>query len=256
MDRQAHLPTDTIITGDALAEIQKLPDGSIDLILCDLPYGTTDCAWDKVIPIEALWAEYKRITKLNAAILLFAQQPFATKLINAAGRLFRYQVVWEKAKALGFLNARRMPLRVHELILVFYRRLPTYNPQLTPGKPYAAKDRRRGRVSVYTARGTGKHPPASGKWRYPKDIVRFAQPSPSEGQHHPTQKPLALLEYLIRTYSNSGDLVLDNACGSGSTCVTAIRADRRYIGIELDETFADIARMRCAAAKEGPPCES
>jgi DNA modification methylase len=221
-----------------------LPDKSIDLILCDLPYGTTDCAWDKQLPMGELWDQYKRIIKDNGAILLFAQQPFATKLINAGGRLFRYQIVWEKAKALGFLNARRMPLRVHELILVFYRRLPTYHPQMTPGKPYVAKDKGRMHVSVYKARGTGKHPPANGKWRYPKDVVRFSQPSPAEGQYHPTQKPLALLEYLIKTYSNPGDLVLDNACGSGSACVAAKQTGRNFIGIELDPTYAEIARLR------------
>jgi DNA modification methylase len=176
----------------------RLPDASIDLILCDLPYGTTDCVWDKVISVEALWTQYRRLIKPNAAILLHAQQPFATRLINAAGRLFRYQIVWEKAKALGFLNVKRTPLRAHELILVFYSRLPTYHPQLTPGKPYVRKDKRRGLYSGYYCKR--RVVTVNNGWRYPRDIVRFAQPAAEEGMYHPTQKPLALLEYLIKTY--------------------------------------------------------
>jgi DNA modification methylase len=254
MHTPTHLPIDIILTGASIAEMQKLPGGSIDLILCDLPYGTTDCAWDRRIPMEALWAEYRRLIKPSAAILLFAQQPFATRLIEAGGRMFRYEIVWEKAKGMGFLNARKMPLRAHELVLVFYSRLPTYHPQMSPGKPYVTKDKRSGLYSGYHCKR--RVSTVNAGWRYPRDVVRFAQPSIAEGQHHPTQKPLALLEYLIKTYSNLGDLVLDNACGSGSTCVASVKTGRHYIGIELEAAFADIARTRCAAAQEAMPCQS
>ncbi len=232
-----------IIQGDSIAEMKKLPNQSIDLILCDLPYGTTECEWDKSIPMGALWAEYKRIIKPNAAILLFAQQPFATKLINASGKMFRYQIIWEKSKSLGFLNAKKMPLRAHELILVFYNRLPTYNPQMSPGKPYVTKDKRREECKAYKVLRLEMS--INSGWRYPKDIVKFSQPTTKEGLYHPTQKPLALLEYLIKTYSNENDLVLDNTCGSGSTCLAAAKNNRNYIGIELNPEFAKIAEKRC-----------
>lgn len=271
-----HLPTNQIITGDAIAEMKKLQDASIDLILCDLPYGTTNCEWDVCLPMDELWEQIKRVIKPNAAVLLFAQQPFATKLINAAdgqddqvsrrqgrrgatGRMFRYQIVWEKAKALGFLNANRMPLRAHELILVFYNRLPTYNPQMMQGKPYVSKDKRKQHTALYS-RYTPKTTVNKG-WRYPRDVIRFDQPTTSEGQYHPTQKPLKLLEYLIKTYSNepvydsfasiySADTVLDMTCGAGSTCVACINTGRNYIGIEQNEDFAEVGRIRCAAAQK------
>jgi DNA modification methylase len=246
LDTPTYLPTDTIITGEAIAAMTGFPDKSIDLILCDPPYGTTDCAWDKLLPMKELWEQYKRIIKPNAAILLFAQQPFATALISAAGKLFRYQIVWEKATAVGFLNANRMPLRAHELILVFYNRLPAYHPQMSPGKPYVTKDIRRSRCAVY--RHNRRIPTVNKGWRYPRDIIKFAQPSAAEGRYHPTQKPLALLEYLIKTYSNPGDVVLDNCCGSGSTCAAAVNTGRKYIGIEFDAEFANIAAARVGLA--------
>ena len=195
--------------------------------------------------MEALWGEYRRIIRPNAAILLFAQQPFATKLINAAGKMFRYQIVWEKAKSLGFLNAKKMPLRAHEHILVFYNKLPTYNPQMAPGKPYVSKDKRKEHTKIY--RSFKRATTVNTGWRYPRDVIKFAQPTTKEGLYHPTQKPLALLEYLIKTYSNENDLVLDNTCGSGSTCVAALKTNRRYIGIELNDEFVEIAKMRSKA---------
>jgi DNA modification methylase len=217
-----------------------LPDKSIDLILCDLLYGTTDCAWDKQLPMVELWEQYKRIIKDNGAILLFAQQPFIAKLINASGNLFRYQIVWEKAKSVGFLNANRMPLRTHEMILVFYRHLPVYN-QVALGKPYVNKDRRR-ESSIYrfTHQAYARH---NAGYRYPRDVIRFGM-SAEDGRFHPTQKPLAMLRYLIKTHSHPGDIVLDCCCGSGSACIAAKQTGRNFIGIELDPTYAEIAHLR------------
>ena len=231
-----------IIHGEAIEEMKKLADKSVDLILCDLPYGTTDCEWDKCLPMKELWAEYKRIIKRNGAILLFAQQPFATDLINEGRKMFRYQIVWEKGRATGFLNAKRMPLRAHELILVFYNKLPVYNPQFLPGKPYKSNASNRRSTAIY--RQHNKTANINSGYRYPRDVV-FFNISKEDGQYHPTQKPLSLLRFLIKSYSNPGDLVLDNCCGSGSTCVAAKQTGRQYIGIELNEDYYNIAVKRC-----------
>lgn len=229
-----------ILNGDSLEVMKKINDSSIDLILCDLPYGTTNCKWDIKIPAEQLWQQYLCITKPNAAILLFAQQPFATELIVAGRKYFRYEIVWEKSRATGFLNAKKMPLRAHELVLVFYKKLPTYNPQFSAGKPYKSKATDKS-TSIYTCRK--KIANVNTGYRYPRDVVRF-NISAEDKYYHPTQKPLALLRYLIQTYSNENDIVLDNCCGSGSTCVAAKQTNRRYIGIELNENYFEIANKR------------
>ena len=220
--------------------MKTLQAGSVDLILCDLPYGTTACSWDKRIPMAELWAEYKRIIKDNGAILLFAQQPFATDLINAGRTMFRHEIVWEKSRATGFLNANKMPLRAHELILVFYKKLPTYNPQFSLGTAYTSKGK--GTTSIYSK--TERTDTINTGYRYPRDVVRYNM-AVEDGYYHPTQKPLALLRYLIKTYSNEGDLVLDNCCGSGSTCLAAKQTGRRWLGIELDIGYNKIAVERC-----------
>lgn len=229
-----------IINGDSIEIMKILVASSVDLILCDLPYGTTACTWDKRIPMTELWSEYKRIIKDNGAILLFAQQPFATDLINAGRTIFRHEIVWEKIRATGFLNANKMPLRAHELILVFYKKLPTYNPQFSDGKPYTSKGK--GVTSVY--RPVERTETINTGYRYPRDVVRY-NIATEDGYYHPTQKPLALLRYLIKTYSNDGDLVLDNCCGSGSTCLAAQQTGRRWLGIELNIAYHKIAVERC-----------
>lgn len=230
-----------IIHGDCLEVMPVIPDGVVDMIFCDLPYGMTNNRWDKVISFESLWKEYKRIIKTNGAIVLTSQQPFATDLINSARRLFRYEIIWEKTMAQGFLNANKMPLRAHENILVFYKSLPTYNPQKTYG-PVKRKGKtiRRGSTSNYTQVKDNEY--IDDGSRYPKSVVKI-----SNGNYqslHPTQKPIKLVEWFIRTYSNAGDLILDNCVGSGTPPLCCLKNSRRFIGIEKELDFVRIAKAR------------
>jgi site-specific DNA-methyltransferase (adenine-specific) len=234
-----------LINADCIEVMKKLEDKSIDLILCDLPYGTTNCAWDIIIPFEELWGQYNRIIKDNGAILLFAQQPFATDLINSNRKNFRYEIVWEKSRAVGFLNAKKMPLRCHELVLVFYKKLPTYNPQFTPGKPYVRKDTGKSKTSLYKAHWKETTFVNTG-FRYPRDVVRIVDKN--EGRYHPTQKPVALAEYLIKTFTHEGETVLDNCVGSGTTAVACINTKRKYIAVEKNKEYFEIAKTRCEEA--------
>ena len=230
---------DYIERGDCLELMKDIPDKSIDMILCDLPYGTTKNKWDSVIPFEPLWEQYNRIIKDNGAIVLFSQMPFTVDLVASNYKDFRYEWIWEKLSASGHLNANRMPMKKHENILVFYKKLPTYNPQFTEGKPYVAT------CSIHSS-NYGKQKDNittinDGK-RYPVDIIKFN----NDRCLHPTQKPVALLEYLIKTYTNEGEIVLDNCMGSGSTCVACVNTNRHYIGFELDPQYYDIACKRLA----------
>jgi site-specific DNA-methyltransferase (adenine-specific) len=233
--------------GDCLEIMQQIPDKSINLILCDLPYGTTDCKWDTVIPFEPLWEQYNRIIKDNGAILLFSQQPFTTDLINSNRKYFRYEIIWEKNRSLGFLNAKKMPLRCHEVILVFYKRLPTYNPQMTEGKPYKSKGlSTRPSTSIYRQfKQTSRNNTGT---RYPRDVIRIN--GGDGGCFHPTQKSVFLLENLIKTYTNKFDIVLDNCSGSGSTGIACINTGRNFICIEQDSGFIEVSRERIRKARE------
>ena len=224
--------------GDCLEIMKDIPDKSIDMILCDLPYGTTKNKWDSVIDLNELWTGYERIIKDNGAIILFSQMPFTAELTHSNLKLFKYEWIWEKDNGTGFLNAKKMPLKIHENILVFYKKLPTYNPQMRTGfKPYKCKQ---GRHSTnYGAYEQGHITESNGE-RYPIDIIEFKKDSGL----HPTQKPVALLEYLIKTYTNEGDVVLDNCMGSGSTGVACVNTNRDFIGIEKDEKYFNIAKER------------
>jgi site-specific DNA-methyltransferase (adenine-specific) len=229
---------DKIIQGDCLEVMKEIPDKSVDMILCDLPYQiTTRNTWDIIIPFVPLWEQYKRITKENAATVLTAAQPFTSLLTVSNLEMFKYEWVWEKQQGTGFLNAKKQPLRNHEQCLVFYAKQPNYNPQFTKGKPYVCKSGKGSlnygeQVSVITEnKGT----------RYPKTVQYFEYETKKQ---HPTQKPVALFEYLIKTYTNEGDLVLDNCIGSGTTAVAALNTNRHFIGIELDQNYCEIARKR------------
>lgn len=221
-------------------EIMKtIPNESVDMILCDLPYGTTNHNWDVCLPLGQLWLEYWRLAKATAAIVLTAQQPFATKLIVTAQKYFRYELIWEKANALGFLNARKMPLRAHENILVFYKRLPKYRPQMAQGKPYVKKASSKPRY-VNGSRYMEVDMQNEGL-RYPRSVLHFGK----EGHTgHPTEKPLALFEWLVKTYTDEGDLVLDNCLGSGTTAIACERNHRRWIGIEKETVYYEMANRR------------
>ena len=228
---------DYIDCGDCLELMKEIPDGSIDMILCDLPYGTTRNKWDSVIPFEPLWEQYNRIIKDNGAIVLFAQPPFDKMLGVSNINMLKYEWIWEKEAGTGFLNANKMPLKKSENILVFYKNLPTYNPQKTVGKPYKCKQggdsNNYGDYDRVVTENDGD--------RFPTNIIKFNR---DKNKVHPTQKPVALLEYLIRTYTNEGDIVLDNCMGSGSTCVAAVNTGRHYIGFEKEPKYFDIACQR------------
>ena len=211
-------------------------------MLCDLPYGTTDCAWDTVIPFGPLWEHYRRILKPHGAVVLTAAQPFATDLINSARSLFRYDLVWEKTGPAGFANSHKMPLRAHELILVFYQRLPKYHPQgLVPlDKPIVKKASQKTAGGVYH-HGLGKES-VQRFTNYPRSVLHFS--NRKERRVHPTQKPVELMEYLVRTYTDPGDLVVDNCMGSGTTAIACLNSGRRFVGFEMDPKYYDAACQR------------
>lgn len=234
---------DYIDNTDCLEGMKAIPDRSVDMILCDPPYETTRNKWDSVIQPAALWAEWDRICKPNAAVVLFSQQPFTTLLVNSRPELFRYEWIWEKTQGTGHLNAKKMPMKIHENVLVFYHNLPTYNPQWGEGKPYTATYSTHS--SNYGKQKDNITTINDGK-RYPTDIIRFAKSA--EDRHlHPTQKPVSLCEYLIKTYTNPGEVVLDSCMGSGTTAVACLRTGRHYIGFELDKKYHVIAQQRIEA---------
>ena len=228
--------------GDCLELMKKLPDKSVDMILCDLPYGTTQNKWDSIIDLSLLWKQYERIIKDNGAIVLFAQTPF-DKVLGASNlKLLKYEWIWIKSCGTGFLNCKKMPLKKHENILVFYKKLPTYNPQdLT----YNPKIQKRGGSSFGTNYGKAETKNYSEYENYPVDVLFYNY---DKEKLHPTQKPVALLEYLIKTYTNENEIVLDNCMGSGSTGVACINTKRKFIGYELDEKYFEIAKKRLEEA--------
>jgi site-specific DNA-methyltransferase (adenine-specific) len=233
-----------IYLGDCLELMPKhVEDKSIDMIFCDLPYGTTRNKWDSVIDLDRLWSEYERVIKDNGAILLFAQTPF-DKVLGASNlKLLKYEWIWEKDRASGHLNAKKMPMKAHENILVFYKKLPTYNPQKTTGhKPSNTSGRRLKETTNY---GKFEQIISGGQTtRYPRSVQKVNVVNSQHGIIHPTQKPLELIEYLIKTYSNEGDLILDNTCGSGTTGLGAKNLNRNYIMIEQDPKYYDVACKR------------
>lgn len=231
-----------LINDDCLNAMQKIPNKSIDMILCDLPYGVTENEWDNIIPFDKLWNQYERIIKDNAAIVLFAQGKFYVELVNSNLKLFRYDFVWDKISVTGFLNANKAPLRRHEQIAVFYKHLPTYNVGFDIGK-YEVTENIRYNENWRTWKETKPIIKAQGK--YPTSILKFARPN--KQRFHPTQKPDELLEFLLKTYTNENDLVLDNCMGSGSTGVACALTNRNFIGIEADKKYFNIAQKRISA---------
>lgn len=227
-----------IYNEDCLEGMKRIPDGSVNMILCDLPYGTTRNKWDSVLPFDKLWEQYERIIKDNGAIVLSAQTPF-DKVLGASNlKLLRYEWIWEKTQGTGHLNANRMPLKNHENILVFYKNLPVYNPQFEAGIAYKAT------YSTHSSNyGTQKEAitTINDGFRYPLSIQEFKYDTET---FHPTQKPVALFEYLIKTYTNKGDTVLDNCMGSGTTAIACINTERNFIGFETNEEYYNKSLQR------------
>ncbi|WP_208119688.1 DNA-methyltransferase [Spirabiliibacterium pneumoniae] len=222
--------------------MKDIPGDSIDLVLTDPPYGTTACKWDSVIPFEPMWKELKRITKDNAAIILFGSQPFTSSLIMSNAKDFKYCWVWDKGRGVGFLNSKKQPLRQTEDVVVFYRKQPLYNPQMRAGfSPYKKKNNNNEVMSKLYSNHEARRSRSSNGYRYPVNIITFSK---GNDRQHPTQKPVALLEYLIKTYTKEGETVLDFTMGSGSTGVACRRLNRDFIGIELDENYFNIAKQR------------
>ena len=234
--------------GARLESMNNIPPTPADCLITDLPYGTTQCKWDTIIPFEPLWKQYNRIIKDNGAIVLFGTEPFSSHLRLSNLKNYKYDWIWDKVKGTGFLNAKRQPMRNHELISVFYKKQCTYNPQKTYGhkmkKSYRSKDLQTdvyGEMkNDYTYESTG---------RYPRSIQVFSTDTQNSSLH-PTQKPVALIEYLIKTYTNDGELVFDSCMGSGTTGVACINTNRRFIGIELDNNYFEIAKNRISEVEQ------
>lgn len=255
----------SIINGDCLEEMQNIPDKSVDMILCDLPYGTTACKWDVVIPFEPLWEQYQRIAKPNAAIVLFCIEPFTSALVMSNVKEFREKLTWEKHKPSNIGNAKYMHLKYSEDIIVFAHKKSTYNPQMQPrtsdrvrqaqkgnSKQWRTNRKETGEVSFATQYQPRDWKSFDADWKYPSNIIKIPAvvSNSKEKCDHPTQKPVALLEYLIKTYSNEGDTILDNCMGSGSTGVACVNTKRNFIGIELNEEYFAIAEKRIKEAQQ------
>lgn len=234
-----------LMQGDCLIRMKEIPDNSIDMIMCDPPYGTTKCKWDSVIDLELMWLQINRVIKSNGAIVMTASQPFTSVLTCSNLNMFRYDLIYDKPNGTGFFNAKKMPMRSHESILVFYKKLPTYNPQMTHGH-----ERKTAAKKVVDSECYGKSFKKTNydsTSRYPRSIQRFSSDKQKQ-KFHPTQKPVALMEYLIKTYTNEGDTVLDFAMGSGTAGVACKGINRSFIGIELSEKYYNIANNRIATS--------
>lgn len=232
------LAINKIYNEDCLEGMKKIEPNSIDLVLCDMPYGTTQNKWDSIIDLESLWLKFKKICKSNCPMLLFSQMPFSAVLVNSNLKLFKYNWIWNKSQGTGHLNSKKAPLKNHEEIQVFYEKQPIYNPQFNEGIPYKT-------ISAY--KGSDNYGiqqrvvTENNGTRFPKTILNFYKDRP---RIHPTQKPVALIEYLIKTYSNEGDTVLDFCMGSGTTAIAAINTKRNFIGFEKDKNYYEMSLNR------------
>jgi len=229
-----------LMQGDCLERMKEIPDGSVDMVLADPPYGTTACKWDTVIELPLMWEQLKRVIKPNGAIVMTASQPFTSALVMSNPKMFKYDWAWQKPKGTGHLNANKMPLRDKEDVLVFYSKQSRYNPQMSVGAPFGKKTGLKQQSGTTGAHGDNRS--INSGTRYPKQILQFDVVG--RGGLHPTQKPVALMEYLIRTYTHEGETVLDFTCGSGTTGVACLNTARDFIGIELDPGYFEIAKQR------------
>jgi len=235
-----------ILHGDCLELMASIPDKSIDMILCDLPYGTTACKWDVVIPLESLWEQYKRIMKADCAIALFGTGLFAYKLALSNEKMYKYEIIWSKSKSGSSFTAKYRPVAKHENILIFGKGKIKYNPQLLKGEPYYRKRKANNgnKPNNHQLGVVSESETINDGFRYPSTVQFFQQKWRRQDQLHPTQKPVSLFEYLIRTYTNEGDIVLDNCSGSGTTAIAAINTNRNYICMEKDQKYYDLSIKR------------
>lgn len=246
------LEINKIYNEDCLEGMKKIDNKSVDMICTDLPYGVTQNKSDIIIPFKPLWEQYERIIKDNGAIVLFGQGIFYIDLVNSNRKSFRYDLIWDKCLSSGFLNAKRMPLRQHEQIAIFYKKLPTYNPQFTEGKPLHSKGNSYKNKEIknqnYGEFNTTDDTRAGSTQKYPTSIIRFQKPHPSIAKHR-TEKSIELLEWLIKTYTNPGDLVLDSCAGSCTTAIAALNTGRNYICFEKDKDIFEVGSKRVADYK-------
>ena len=250
-----------LYNGDCLEIMDRLIEEGIifDMILTDPPFGTTACKWDNVIPFNKMWERVNKLIKDNGAVVLFGSEPFSSNLRISNIKNYRYDLIWEKEQGTDFGNVNRKPLKAHENISIFYKKQPTYNPQFTKGKPYTDKRTNKREMAIKNNKLEHRNiifnsetiPIENKGTRYPTTVIKVSREKGSMSGYHPTQKPINLLEWLIKTYTNEGDLVLDFTMGSGSTGVACMNLNRKFIGIEIDEKYFDIAneRMRVASAK-------
>ncbi len=222
--------------------LPTIESGTIDMVCADIPYGTTQCKWDSVLDLQRMWKELYRVAKPNAAIVLFSAQPFSSVLVGSNLKDWKTEWIWEKGAATGFLNAKKQPLRAHENIQVFYRKPPTYNPQMTHGHSRKMSSRGEPKTDIYGS--AKKQVTYDSTSRYPRDVQKFSSDKQTNGGLHPTQKPVALVKYLIETYSNAGDTVLDFTMGSGTAAVSCKESNRSFIGIERELQYYEIAQRR------------
>ena len=233
-----------VLHGDCLELMRDIPDKSIDMILCDLPYGTTACKWDVIIPFEPLWEQYKRIVKPNAAIVLTASQPFTSQLVMSNPKWFKYEWIWEKSMATGGFGVKTSPLKAHENVLIFSPKIGKFNQQREPGSAYKRPEGKK--VDSIVGNRNGGYLTIVKDGRCPRSVLKIR--NPNHGSIHPTQKPVALFEYLIKTYTNEGDLVLDNCAGSGTTAIAALNTGRNYILMEKELDYFNLINERLADA--------
>ena len=237
-----------LIQGDCLKKLKDIPDGSVDMIATDLPYGTTACKWDSIIPLDKLWKEYLRVVKENGAICLNAQQPFTTTLAASNLEMLRYEWIWKKNQGTNPLNCKVMPMKAHENILVFYKKKPTYNPQMWYSTPYGGFKSDSKNIGEVYGEIKSEHRDNPTGSRYPLSVQEWKM----EKGLHPTQKPVSMFEYLIKTYTNKGETVLDSTMGSGTTGVACVNTGRNFIGIEKDKKYFNVASVRIEEAQRTP----
>ena len=242
---QTDVSGSTFLNADCFDVFPFIEDNSIDAIICDLPYGTTACKWDSILPLDKLWKEYNRVLKENGVIVLTASQPFTSILVNNDLKMFKYSLVWDKVAVTNPMLAKKQPMRCHEDIVVFYKKQPTYNPQMRVGKIWSRAGKKEHKTDTLGQSTLFNNGSDTSEMKYTKSIMTFSNADKTKNKH-PTQKPIDLMEYLIKTYTNEGDTVLDNTMGSGTTNLACIKLNRKSIGIEKEKQYFDIAVRRAS----------